>query len=117
EIVSIFGFATIDVARNVEVVIVRFDHSKAYHARVARQFELFGKDIDDLVEVLAAQAVLVAVLHETLAGIDHEDAGASVGVFLVDDNDAGGNAGAVEQVGGQADDTLDKPAPYQVLAD
>ena len=58
-------------------------------------------------DVLGAQAVLGAVLHEARAGVDHEDALAGVGVLLVDDDDAGGNAGAVEEIGGQADDALD----------
>ena len=58
-------------------------------------------------DVLGAQPVLVAVLHEALAGVDHEDAGAGVGILLVDNDDAGGDARAVEEVGGQADDALD----------
>jgi hypothetical protein len=60
-----------------------------------------------LVDVLLAQAVLVAVLDEALAGVDHEDALAGGGVFLVQHQDAGGDAGAVEQVGRQADDALE----------
>ena len=40
-----------------------------------------------------------------------------MGVFLVEDQDAGGDAGAVEQVGRQADDTLDESTEDEVLAD
>ena len=58
-------------------------------------------------DVLGAQAVLVAVLDEALAGIDHEDAFAPRRAGLVQHDDAGGNAGAVEQVGRQADDAFD----------
>ena len=58
-------------------------------------------------DVLRTQAVLGAFLHEALAGIDHEDALTARGALLVDDDDAGGNAGAVEDVGRQADDALD----------
>ena len=68
-------------------------------------------------DVLGAQAVLGAVLHEALAGVDHEDALAGVGVFLVDDDDAGGDAGAVKEVGGQADDALDVALADEVAAD
>jgi hypothetical protein len=68
-------------------------------------------------QVHVAQPVLGAVLDESAAGVDHEDALAVVGVFLVDDDDAGRNAGAVEQVGRQADDALDQAALDQVLAD
>ena len=72
-------------------------------------------------DVLRPQAVLVAVLDEALAGIDHEDAAvaksAPGSAFLVQHQNAGGDAGAVEQVGGQADDALDEAAPHEVLAD
>jgi hypothetical protein len=44
------------------------------------------------VDVLGAEAVLRAVLDEALAGVDHEDALASLGVLLVDDDDAGRDA-------------------------
>ena len=64
-----------------------------------------------------AQAVLVAILHKALAGIDHEDAAAARGVFLVEDDDTGWDAGAVEQVGRQADDALDVPFADDVPAD
>ena len=68
-------------------------------------------------DVLGAQAVLVAVLDEALGGVDHEDALAGVGVFLVQHEDAGGDAGAVEEVGRQADDALDVAAPDDLPAD
>ncbi len=52
-----------------------------------------------------------------VAGIDHEDALAGLGVLLVDHDDAGRDAGAVEQVGRQADDALDVALANQVAAD
>ena len=67
--------------------------------------------------VLGTQAVLGAVLHEAGAGVDHEDALAGVGVLLVDDDDAGGDAGAVKEVGGQADDALDVSLADERAAD
>ena len=39
------------------------------------------------------------------------------GVLLVEHDDAGGNAGAVEEVGRQADDALDVAAPDDLAAD
>jgi hypothetical protein len=54
------------------------------------------------------QTVLVAVLHVALAGVDHEYALTADRTFLVQHQDAGGDAGAVEQIGGQADDALDE---------
>ena len=68
-------------------------------------------------DVLGAQAVLGTVLHEAAAGVDHEDALAGLGVLLVDDDDAGGDAGAVKQVRGQADDALDVAPADERAAD
>ena len=56
-------------------------------------------------------------LMKPLRGVDHEDALAGVGVFLVEHDDAGGNAGAVKEVGRQADDALDVAAPDDLAAD
>jgi hypothetical protein len=41
------------------------------------------------VNVLAAETVLVAVFHKTLACVKHENTGPNIGVFLISDNDAG----------------------------
>ena len=68
-------------------------------------------------DVLLAQAVLGAVLLEALAGINHEDAFSGGGVLLVEHQDAGGYAGAVEEVCGQSDDRLQQPGAHQLLAD
>lgn len=77
-------------------------------------FLRIGEDIDDLVQVALAEAVLVAVLDEALGGVDHENALAGGGVLLIEDEDAGGNAGAVEEVGGQADDALEDSGADEV---
>ena len=73
--------------------------------------------VDDAVDVLLAQAVLVAVLDEALGGVDHEHALARGGVLLVEHQDAGRDAGAVEEVGGQADDALEDAGADELLAD
>ena len=67
--------------------------------------------------VLLAQPVLVAVFQESRAGVDHENALARVRVVLVDNNNARRDAGAIEQVGRQADDALDVTLGEQILAD
>ena len=51
------------------------------------------------------------ISRRTRAGVDQEDAFARVGVSFVDDDDAGGNAGAIEEIAGQADDPLDVALP------
>ncbi|MNO68732.1 hypothetical protein D3C76_595710 [compost metagenome] len=77
-------------------------------------------------DVLLAQPVLVAIFDKAFAGIDHKQPllmvsqcieGAGVGALFVDDDDAGRNTGAVEQVGRQTDDPLDIALLEQVLAD
>ena len=87
EVVQILGLAGVDVARDVEVVVVggAGDLVHRHHAGVTGQLGLLVEHVHDLVDVLRAQAVLVAVLEETLARVDHEDAGTGVGVLLVDD--------------------------------
>ena len=109
EILNVFWLGGVDIARDVEVVVVLRvrDLGQRHHARVAVDLGLLVEDVDDLVDVLAAQAVLVAVLDEALGGVDHEHAGAPGGVLLVEDDDAGRDAGAVEEVGRQADDAFD----------
>jgi hypothetical protein len=72
------------------------------------------KHIHDFVDVLAAQAVLVAVLHKAPAGIHHEQPLALRRPRLIQHDDAGGNARAVEQVRRQADDALDVALAHQV---
>ena len=57
------------------------------------------------------------VLHKAGTGVDHKDALAGVGVLLVDDDDAGGDAGAVKKVGRQADDALDVALADEFAAD
>jgi len=51
------------------------------------------------------------------AGVDHENALAGLGILFIDDDDAGGDAGAVEQVGGEADDALDVAFADEIAAD
>ena len=74
DVLQVFGRLAVDVARQVEIEVVLLDLLDADHARVLGNFEPLVEHIDDLVDVLRAQAVLGAVLHEAAAGVDHEDA-------------------------------------------
>ena len=58
-------------------------------------------------DVLSSQAVLGTILHKSTAGIHHEYALTGMGVLLVDNNQAGRDASAIEQVGGKTNDALD----------
>src|SRR6266567_2542452 len=116
-VVQVFGFCAVDVARNIEIVVVGCNFGHTHHARIFWELDLLVEHIDDLVDVLVAQSVLVAILHKALAGIDHEDTGAARGVFLIEDDDTGRDAGAIKQVGRQADDALDIPLADDLRAD
>ena len=119
DVLQVFGLGAVDVARQVEVeVVLRVgDLGERHHAGIARHIGLPGEGVDDLVEVLLAQPVLRAVFAEALGGVDHEHALAGGGVLLVEHHDAGGDAGAVEQVGGQADDALEDAGADELSAD
>ena len=106
-VLNVFGLLAVDIAGDVQVKLVVLDFFNADHARVFGYLQPLVEHVDDLVDVHVPQAVLVAVLKVAAAGVDHEDALAGVGIFLVDDDDAGGYAGAVEQVGRQADNAFD----------
>ena len=67
-------------------------------------------------DVLCPQAVLVAVLEESLLASIIKMPVRTVGVLFVDDEDTSGYAGAVEEVGRQADDALDVAALDEIPA-
>ena len=100
EIVQVFRLAGINVARDVQIIVVSrtSDLSHRHHAGITRQLSLPVEHIDDLVDVLCAQAILIAVLEEALARVDHEDTAAGAGVLFIEDQDTGGNAGSVKQI-------------------
>ena len=120
DVLQVLRLGAVDVARQVEVVVVlRVGDFRdaAPCASSAGDLGLPGEGVHDPVDVLLAQAVLVAVLDEALGGIDHEDALAGGGVFLVEHQDAGRDAGAVKEVGRQADDPLEVAGADELPAD
>jgi hypothetical protein len=78
---------------------------------------VLAERVHNLVDVLLARAVLVAVLDKALRCVDHEDVLAGGGVFLVEYEDASGDAGAVKEVGREADDTLEIAGVDELLLD
>ena len=119
DVLQVLRLGAVDVAREVEVVVVLRvgDFLDRHHAGVARiTFILPGKGIHDAVDVLLAEAVFRAVLHEALGGVDHEDAFADGGVLLVEHENAGRDARAVKEIRGQADDGLEVAGADELLA-
>src|SRR5450830_1433538 len=118
DVLLVFRLSAVDVARQVEVEVVLFDFFKTHHASVTwLAVVLAGEGIDDFMNILLTQAILGAVLDETSASVEHKDAFAARRMFLVDNNNAGRDTSAVEQVGRQADNAFDIAVANQLTAD
>ena len=118
DVLDVLGLLAVDVARQVEVEVVLLDLLDADHAgSICGTSSRLVKTSTILWMSWARRRFLGPSFMKPGAGVDHEDALAGVGVLLVDDDDAGGDAGAVEQVGGQADDALDVALADEVAAD
>ena len=61
QVVNIFGFWTINITRDIEVVFVFFYLAKADQSRKALCFSLFIKNIDNFVNILLTQVVFIAI--------------------------------------------------------
>src|SRR6267378_4211550 len=108
-VLQVFGLRAVDIARQVEVeVVLRIADLVHWHqSRITSHVRLFGEDVDDVVDVLLAEAVLGAVLSKSFGRVDQEHALPTGGVLLVEHHDAGGDASAVEEICGEADDPLE----------
>ena len=106
---QIFADAGIDIAGNVQVIIVLTgDFTHRYKTRIMRIVsDLLIKGGYDFINITLAQTVLVAVLYKIVACVDHKDAGALIRIFFVNDNNACRDTGTIEQVCRQTNDTLD----------
>ena len=120
DVLEVLRLGAVDVALEVVVVVVLRvgDFGDRHHAGITRvAFILLGKRIHDLVKVLLPEAVFGAVFLETLGGMNHEDAPARGGVFLVKHEDAACDAGAEKEIGRQADDGIEIARGDQLLPD
>src|SRR6185369_1409891 len=111
-VLQILRLCAVDVSWEVEVeVVLRLaDLCQRNHARVAGDFELAYKCVNDAVDILRAKTVFVAVFDEALGGIDHENTLARIGVFFVKHDDAGGDSGAVKELRRESDNAFDVAA-------
>lgn len=74
-----------------------------------------GKGVYDAGDVARRQFIVVRHLDALFGGVDEE--GLAVGLVLLQHHDAGGDAGAKEQIAGQLDDAVDEVVVHQILAD
>lgn len=105
----------IDVARDVEVVVVVGDLLRGGAVGVFIDGLERGVGGGDLFEVGLGEEVLVFGVGEFAGGVDEEHV--AVGLAFVEKEDGGGDAGAEEEVGGQADDGFEEVFLDELLAD
>src|SRR5207249_11336898 len=101
----------------IAVVVVGLDLCVGDKTRVLGEFILSIKDINNFPDIPFAEAILVAVLYEALGSVDHENAPTASGVLFVEDDDAGRDSCAVEQVCRKPNDAFDIAAFDDVAAD
>src|SRR3989338_9442279 len=88
-----------------------------YHARILRNIKLFGKDIDDLVNILLSQSVFIAIFDKTIASINHKDTFSGLCIFFVYDYHARWDTSTVEEIGGQSNNTFYKSISNNIFTD
>ena len=115
---QIFGLAGIDIARNIQVVVVGGDPEKAARRGCNGGITCSRVKVSTILwmSCLRSRFLLPSLIKPLLASIKQALTGIAVGLdgtlvrrLFVDDDDAGRNAGAVEEVGEQADNALIKP--------
>ncbi|OQB36471.1 MAG: hypothetical protein BWY09_01923 [Candidatus Hydrogenedentes bacterium ADurb.Bin179] len=118
-ILNVFRIGIVNVSGQVEIEIVLrvADFACGHHARIPRHFHLAGKGVHNAVDVPGTEPVFVAVFHEPLGGVYHEDAFTGMGVFFVQHKNTGGDAGAIKEIGRQSDDSLDIATPHDFTPD
>jgi len=115
-VLDVLCFRGVDVAGDIKVEIVLFNLLHTDHSRVFGQFQSPFENIDDLMDVLSTKPILVPVLQESFAGINHENAFANVCILFVQNDDASRDTSSVKEIGGKTDDSFDEATPNQVLA-
>ncbi|MCY1507971.1 hypothetical protein D9M68_422680 [compost metagenome] len=104
----------IHIAADIQVVVVGAQGGDVHHIAEAFDAAEFVEGGGDLLDMLGQQVVLCAALEVFAVGVDKQHLALALGWFgtdavgaflllLAQDQDAGRDAGAVEQVGRQAD--------------
>ncbi len=115
EIPAFGGFGGIDIARDVEVVVVGLEFGFGDEAAEVGEGEPPEDGIGDFFDVGGAEPVIFSFFDEAFGGIYDEEV--AVLPLLAEEEDDGGDAGAEENVGGQADDGFDVVIFDEVFAD
>ena len=98
----------LDIAGDIHVATVFFQNDRVRnHAGIAFDLFLLGINTYNPLDILFTQAVLGTFLFESTTCVDEENTLAYICVFLVDEHQARGNTGAIEQVRRKAYDTAE----------
>ena len=97
----------VDIAANVAIELLGLDLSNRHDAGIAGHILPPAVDIDNLGHIFGPQEILRLALAIFAVGIDEQHVLANLGMFFVHHQNAGGDAGAIEQAGGQADHRIE----------
>lgn len=95
----------LNVAVDGEVVTIVGDVGIADECGTVRRVGAGDVPLHDMPDILRHEFVLVALVLELLGGINEQRL--VVALVLLEDDDAGGNADAEEEIGGELDDGVD----------
>ena len=110
----------VGIAADVEVVVVLGQLGVGHHGGERGDVGEPLVGVDDLLDVLGLQVVLRPAGPVLGVGVDEEHLALALGWLCAlgpQHQDAGGDAGAVEEVGGQADDGVEQVVLDEALAD
>ena len=106
----------VHIAADVAVVVFRFNVRHRHTLGIAVDVMPGAVGVYDFVDVFRPQVVLRLAFAVFAVGIDEQHMIALLGAVFVQDQNAGRNAGAVEQVAGQADDGFKVTSVNKILA-
>jgi hypothetical protein len=106
----------VDVARDIQVVIILLDFAPSHHTAVVRDRLLRLPSIYNALDILLARAVLSSILHIAILCVDEEDTLMAILTLLIDDNNGGRNSCPKEDIGRQPDKTFNITLLDDVLA-
>ena len=97
----IFRLGAVDVAWEIEIeAVFRIGYFVNRHKTgVARNVVLTGKGVYNLVDILLAKTIFVAIFDKAFRSVYHEDAFAGGGILLVEYKNTGGNTCTIKKVG------------------
>ena len=87
------------IARHIQIARILFQNIRVLHkASITLDGFSADKGLYDFLNILFTESVLVAILLESAACVNQEDAIPGFRILFVDDNNAGGDTRSVKQV-------------------